>query len=95
MVSELRSETVLARLLATCRGELSAVIAWLMSKCLWYEVGGSGREELKKYPVRFPAVLWIVNVSERKPKKKRIMIGFFSFVLVIDCFAYCSLSQNQ
>ena len=35
-VSDLRLETkgVRVRLLAMCRGELSAVIAWLMSKCL-------------------------------------------------------------
>ena len=35
-----------------------------MSVC---EAGGSGREELKKPPPS-SAVLWIVNVCERKPK---------------------------
>ena len=28
----------------------------------------SGREELKRYPPPSPAVLWIVNVRERKPR---------------------------
>ena len=41
VVSDLRSETrnqrlpVRVRLLVICRGEPSAVIAWLISKCLW------------------------------------------------------------
>ena len=56
---------VRVRLLAMCRGELSAVIARLMSNC---EAGGSGSEELKKCPPPSPAVLWFVNVCERKPR---------------------------
>ena len=35
------------------------------------EVGGSGKEELKKRPSLSPAVLWVVNVRERKPRKKK------------------------
>ena len=46
---------VRVRLLAMCRGELSAVVARLMSSVC--EAGGSGREELKRYPPPFPAVL--------------------------------------
>ena len=42
-------------LLAICRGELSAVIAPLMFKCVWS--GGSGSEELKKYSSHSPAIL--------------------------------------
>ena len=30
--------------------------------------GGSDREELKKLPPPSPAVLWIVNICERKPR---------------------------
>ena len=45
---------VRVRLLAMCRGELSAVIARLMSNC---EAGGSGSEELKKCPPPSLAVL--------------------------------------
>ena len=41
---------------------------------------GSGREELKKWASPSPAVLWMVNVGERKPRKKT----FKSFLLVID-----------
>ena len=40
-----------------------------MSKCLW--TGGSGSEELKKCPPPSPAVLWFVNVRERKPRQKK------------------------
>ena len=61
MVSDLRSETkgfpVRVWLLAMCRGELSAVIARLMSKYLFCEVGGSGSEELMEYPPSFLVVL--------------------------------------
>ena len=35
------------------------------------EVGGSSREELKRSPYLFPAVLCIMNPCERKPRKKR------------------------
>ena len=35
------------------------------------EGGGSGREELNRYPPLSPAVLWIVNVCERKLIKKQ------------------------
>ena len=52
-----------------CRCELSAVNAYLMSVCLRSE--WNGREELKKCTPPYPAVLWIVNVRERKPKKKK------------------------
>ena len=37
-------------------------------------MGGSDREELKKYPPSSPAVLSIVNVCERKPKQKKTTI---------------------
>ena len=40
-----------------------------MSKCLWRN--GSGIEELKKEPFPSPAILWIVNVRERKPREKK------------------------
>ena len=50
-----------------CRSELSAVIARLISKCLW-----SG---WKCHP-RFPAVLWLVNVRERKPRWKKKFCGW-------------------
>ena len=33
-----------------------------------YEAGWSGREELNRYPPPSPAVLWIVNARERKPR---------------------------
>ena len=35
VVSDLRSVLASSQLLAMSRGELSAVIVWLMSKCLW------------------------------------------------------------
>ena len=34
-------------------------------------MGGNGSEELKNYPPPFPAVLWFVNVHERKPRQKK------------------------
>ena len=34
------------------------------------EAGGSGNEELKKCPPPSLAVLWFVNVCERKPNRK-------------------------
>ena len=37
----------------------------MLSVC---EAGGSGSEELKKCPPTSPAVLWLVNVSEKKPR---------------------------
>ena len=56
-------------LLAMCRGEPSAVITGLcLSVC---EAGGSGREELNRYTPPSPAVLWIVDVCERKPRKTK------------------------
>ena len=48
-----------------CRGELSTVIAQCLSVC---KAGGSGSEELKKWPPPFIAVLWFINVHERKPR---------------------------
>ena len=59
-------------LLAMCRGELSPVIAWLISKCLWS--GGSSSEELKKCPPPFPCSpvvhewLWKKTQIEKKRK---------------------------
>ena len=61
-----------------CTGELSAVIAHLMSKRLW-SMGGSGCEELKKCPPHSPAVLWFndgcerwfMNLCERKPDRRK------------------------
>ena len=34
-------------------------------------MGGSGSEELMKCPPPSPAVLWFVNVHERKPTQKK------------------------
>ena len=34
-------------------------------------MGGSGSEELNKYPSPFPAVLWFVNVHEKKSWQKK------------------------
>lgn len=34
------------------------------------EVGGSGRDELKRQPPPSPAVLWIMNIRERKHREK-------------------------
>ena len=66
VVSDLRSETkrfpARVRLPAMCRGELR------LSAC---EAGGSGREELNRYPPPSAAVPWIVNVRERKPRQKK------------------------
>ena len=59
VVSNLCLETKVSQLLAVCRGELSEVIAQLMSKGCVYEEAGSGREEIAS---PFPAVLWIINV---------------------------------
>ena len=44
-----------------------------MSKCLWRN--GSGIEELKKEPFPSPAILWIVNVRERKPREKKKVVN--------------------
>ena len=49
-----------------CGGGLSAVIAQPVLRVC--EAGGSGREELKKYPPPSPAVLLFTNVCERKPR---------------------------
>ena len=57
---------VLVKLLVMCRGELSAVIAQPMSKCLWS--GWKWQWGVKKCPSPSPAVLWFVNVRERKPR---------------------------
>ena len=35
------------------------------------KAGGSGSEELKEFPRPCPAVLWFVNVRERKPRQKQ------------------------
>ena len=35
------------------------------------ETGESGSEELKKWPPSSPAVLWIVNLRQRKPRQKK------------------------
>ena len=51
---------------------LASQSARLMSKCLWS--GGSGRGELNRYPPSSPAVLWIVNVHERKPRELKIWL---------------------
>ena len=55
---------VRVRLLTICRGELSAVMARLMSKCLWS--GGSGREESKRRP---PSLLLCESWMFVKEKK--------------------------
>ena len=60
---------VRVRLLAMSRSQLSPATARLMSKCLWS--GWNGREELKIYPPPSPAVLWIMNIRERKPRQKK------------------------
>ena len=67
-----------ARLPAMCRGELSAVISRLMSKCLW-----SGREWLwgaKEMPP-LPCIPVIRKCSwkENPDKKKKPLSIFFSF----------------
>ena len=76
--SDLRSDIKIfpdrVRLLAICRGDLSAAISWLISQCLW-ELGGNGREELNKKPPPSPAVLWIVMfVKENPDSNKNILI---------------------
>ena len=38
----------------------------MTEKCWKCEAGGSSREELKREPPYSPAVLWIVNVREKK-----------------------------
>ena len=44
----------------------------LHSSCLSVcEAGGSGREELNRFPPPSPAVLWIMNVHETKPRQKK------------------------
>ena len=55
-----------------CRGELSTVITWLcLSAC---EAAGGSAEELNRYIPPSPAVFWVVNVRERKPRQKKIFL---------------------
>ena len=55
-----------------------------MSKCLWSvcEAGASGSEELKKCPPPSPAVMWFVNIRERKARyKKKNLLKCVNFIL--------------
>ena len=70
VVSDLRSEIKDSRFEPGC--QLCAEVSPLQQspgQCLSArEAGGSGREELNSYPLPSLAVLWIVNVRERKPR---------------------------
>ena len=64
-----------------------------------YEAGGSGREELKKWPPPSPAVLWFVNGREENPDRKKVKgrkvgnslqlftINFFEVSLLCDDYS--------
>ena len=55
---------VWVQLLVIWKGGLAPVVTWLMSKCLW-----SGRKlqtGVKEITPTSPAVLWIVNVRDKK-----------------------------
>ena len=70
VVSNLYSESKVRGLSPASSGELSAVIARLMSKCLWS--GWKWHWGVKEMPSSPPpAVLWFVNVCGRKPSWKK------------------------
>ena len=50
-----------------------------MSIC---EAGGNGSEELKKCPPPSPAVLWFVNICERKPIYISIYIYIHIYIFI-------------
>ena len=50
------------------RGDLSEVIAWVISVC---EVGESGRKELNRKPPPSRTALLIMNVLKENPDKKK------------------------
>ena len=70
VVSDLRSEIKGSRLESGC--QLYAEVSSLQQspgQCLSAcEAGGSGREDLNRYPPSSPAIPRIVNVRERKPR---------------------------
>ena len=56
------------------------------------EAGGSGREELNRYPLPSPAVLWIVNARERKPREKKKMTD--KALQQHNCLIFWKLYEN-
>ena len=67
-------ETMAGKNLAMCWGELSAVIAWLTSKCLWS--GWKWSRGVKEIASRFPCCP--VNVCERKSRQKKGLVMMVS-----------------
>ena len=53
-------------------------------------MGGSGREELNRQPPPSPAVLWIVNVRERKLRKEKKMewLNWLKILILINKYKY-------
>ena len=69
-----------------------------MSKLDVSKAGGSGREELKRKPSSFPAVLRVVNVREKTPDiKKKIFLSpdpfkFNLFAMLFNSKAFQKVS---
>ena len=68
-----------------CRGELSAVIAWLMSKCLWSE--WKWYRGLKEIVSPFPCCPVNRECSWKKTQIEKKLCREFSKTLIVDCAA--------
>ena len=67
---------VWVRPVALCRGELSAVITWVMSKCQWSS--WSSRKQLKNsFPLPLQSCNSWIFVKENLDRRKKVFFSFF------------------